>query len=144
MFFGILFDFLGVSRQSIADEYNLTELGLRHMRDDIVARLIQSPAFANYIASQQSGAPLSNEELSALIAQEKKTGDSSSAEVSPEALEKGRQAAIRMVGARKESMLGALEMLDREFGGADAYMREKCGVSAEEIERLRVNLVERN
>lgn len=46
-----------------------------------------------------------------------------------------------MLGAKKESMLGALKMLKEEFGGAEAYFRERCGFSREEIERVRGYLV---
>jgi len=140
MFFGVLFTYLGVDAQTIADEYHLTDLGLRSIRDEVVTRLMQSPAFKNYVASQASGRPLSNEEIAKLIADEK-TGTADEKEIPPEALEKGRQAAIRMVGAKKESMLGALDMLEREFGGAEKYMQEVCGLSEEEMEALREKLV---
>ncbi|KAF2818384.1 hypothetical protein CC86DRAFT_375876 [Ophiobolus disseminans] len=141
MFFAILFDYLGVPRQTIAEEYHLTELGLRCIRDEVVTRLMQSPAFKNYVASQVSGRPLSNDEIAKLIADEK-TGDvGEEIAFPPEALEKGRNAAIRMVGAKKASMLGALEMLDRVFGGAEKYLREYCGLSDEELAKLRRNLV---
>ena len=140
MFFGVLFTYLGVDAQTIADEYHLTDLGLRSIRDEVVARLMQSPAFKNYVASQASGRPLSNEEIAKLI-QDEKTGTADEKEIPPEALEKGRQAAIRMVGAKKESMLGALDMLEREFGGAEKYMQEVCGLSEGEMEALREKLV---
>lgn len=141
MFFGILFEFLGVERSSIAAEYNLTEMGLRHVRDEIVGRLMQSPAFKAYMASRAAGKALTNEELSNIIADEKSGGAEEGAEIPAEVVEVGRRAAVRMVGARKESMIGALEMLDREFGGAEKYMRDVCGLSGEEMERLRRNLV---
>lgn len=46
-----------------------------------------------------------------------------------------------MLGAKKESMLGALKMLKEEFGGAEVYFRERCGFNREEIERVRGYLV---
>lgn len=55
--------------------------------------------------------------------------------------EQGRQAALRMLGAKKESMLGALEMLRREWGSPEGYMRKVCGLGDEELEALRRNLV---
>lgn len=53
----------------------------------------------------------------------------------------GEDAARRMIGAKRESMIGALEMLRGEFGGAEGYFRERCGFSGEEIERIRGYLV---
>lgn len=141
MFFGMLFDFLGVKRETIAEEYNLTELGLSTVREEIVPRLMQSPAFKNYMASQATGKQLSVEEIGKLIA----AGDTGEEQVlAPEVLEKGRQAALRMVGAKKASMMGALEMLDRAYGGAERYMREYCGLSTEDLEALKKNLVVRD
>jgi hypothetical protein len=69
-------------------------------------------------------------------------GDSSNtSEIPPEILEKGRQAALRMVGARKESMIKSLEMLSERFGGAERYIRKVCGLGDGELEALRRNLV---
>ncbi|KAH7361122.1 tyrosine phosphatase family-domain-containing protein [Pyrenochaeta sp. MPI-SDFR-AT-0127] len=142
IFFGILFDFLQVPRETIAEEYNLTELGLRHIREDVVGRLMQSPGFKKYIASKMAGKPLSADDIaSSLRTQDQEAGSEGAVEVPPEILEKGRQAALRMIGARKESMLKALEMVDGEFGGAEAYMRKHCGLGDEELEALRRNLV---
>ncbi|CAO2654093.1 Nn.00g108260.m01.CDS01 [Neocucurbitaria sp. VM-36] len=145
IFFGILFDFLSVPREQIAQEYNLTEQGLRHIRDDVVARLMQSPGFKKYTLSQMAGKSLSAEDIARSLrgGQGGEDGRSEQPEVHipPEILEKGRNAALRMIGARKESMLGALEMVDREFGGAEAYMRTQCGLGDEELEKLRRNLV---
>lgn len=138
LFYGILFDFLGVPREKIAEEYNLTEQGLRHVRDEVAERLMQSPAFKNYMAEQTTGKSLTPEEIAKLIA----NPDSGAEEQLPkEVREKGREAALRMIGARKESMLKSLEMLDAEFGGAEQYMREKCGLGDKELEALRQNLI---
>lgn len=143
IFFGVLFDYLGVDRQIIADEYNLTELGLGSVREEVVARLLKSVAFRNYMNTKQTGKELSTEEIGRLIQEEKegKTPDVEE-ELSPETREVGRQAALRMVGARKETMLKALEMVDSEFGGAEKYLREYCGLGDEELEKLRKNLVQ--
>jgi hypothetical protein len=45
------------------------------------------------------------------------------------------------VGARRETMIATLEMLDREFGGAEKYMREVCGLEQGELDALRNNLL---
>lgn len=142
IFFGILFDFLGVSRETIAEEYNLTEVGLRHIREDVVGRLMQSSGFKKYIDAQMAGRSFSAEDIaSSLRTQEQDAGKQDAVEIPPEIMEKGRQAALRMIGARKESMLKALEMVDSEFGGAEAYMRKYCELGDKEMAALRRNLV---
>ncbi|KAF1999040.1 hypothetical protein P154DRAFT_523647 [Amniculicola lignicola CBS 123094] len=158
IFFGILFDYLGVERRLIADEYQLTELGLAHIREEVVARLMQSPAFKNYVMSEKEGgdatpttaqvAELFKRVVDVPVASPTSpsgaNGVSESepeAEIPPEVLEKGRQAALRMIGAKKESMLGALEMVDREFGGSEGYLRRVVGFGDAELEMLKRNLV---
>ena len=113
IFFGLLFSFLGVPDEQIADEYQLTEAGLKHIHEQVVPRLLASPAFERYKKEKMSGA----------------------------SEEQGRQAALRMLGAKKESMLGALEMLRREWGSAERYMRSVCGLGDAELEALRRNLI---
>ena len=140
IFFGLLFDFLHVPREQIAEEYQLTELGLGPLRDEIVERLLTSPGFRKYMLAQSTGRPLSKEEMAQII-QGRDSEGSDTSEFPPEVLEKGRQAALRMVGSRKESMLASLDMLDERFGGAERYMREYCGLGDKELEGLRSNLV---
>ncbi len=139
IFFGLLFDFLGVPRDIIAEEYHLTESGLAGIRDKVVPRLMQSVAFKQYMAGLAGGsqAPLAGSKETAGEGE----GKTEEASYPPKVLEQGRKAALRMVGARKESMLGSLEMLDRVFGGAEAYIRKECGLGDEELEALRRNLV---
>jgi protein tyrosine/serine phosphatase len=142
IFFGFLFSFLGVKKETIAEEYNLTEQGLGNIREEVVARLLQSPAFKNYVASQATGKQLTAEQIAKLIADDK-AGKTVAVEetMSPEALAKGREAALRMVGAKKATMMASLDMLEKDFGGAENYMREKCGLKDEELEALRRNLI---
>lgn len=142
IFFGFLFAFLGVHKEKIAEEYNLTEQGLGNVREEVVARLLQSPAFKNYITSQATGKQLSAEEIAKLIADDK-AGKNVAVEktLSPEALAKGREAALRMVGAKKETMMASLDMLEKDFGGVEKYMREKCGLGDGDLEALRRNLI---
>ena len=129
VFFGVLFDFLGVPRSQIADEYNLTEPGLAVVREEIVPRLLKSPGFVDYMRGLQRDRG------------EKEAAGEETDEFSPDVLEQGRQAALRMVGARKESMLATLEIVDAEFGGSEKYMREYCGLGDEELEKLKRTLV---
>lgn len=56
------------------------------------------------------------------------------------ALEGNREGVTNMVSSKKENMLAALEMIQKDFGGAEEYMREKCGLGDKEIEQIRKNL----
>ena len=47
-----------------------------------------------------------------------------------------------MVSSRKENMEATVDMIDGEFGGAEKYMKEKCGLSSAEVEQIRSNLLE--
>ena len=38
-------------------------------------------------------------------------------------------------------MLAVLEMIREVYGGAEAYLKEKCGLGEEDIERIRQNIV---
>lgn len=46
-----------------------------------------------------------------------------------------------LVAHRLVGMLGALDMVDREWGGAEAYMRKVCGLGDEEISAFKKTLV---
>lgn len=96
---------LGVSPENIAQEYALSDIGLRATRDAVVTRLMKSPVFANAGGG-------------------------------------GRARAERMVGARPESMLAMLEMVDWKWGSAEGYMKQMCGLTEEEIRKLKAVLIE--
>lgn len=113
IFFGLLLSFLGVSDEQIANEYQLTEPGLKHIHEQVVPRLMASPAFERY--------------------KQERMGDASD--------EQGRQAALRMLGAKKESMLGALGMLREEWGSPEEYMRKVCGLGDKELAALKKILI---
>lgn len=49
-----------------------------------------------------------------------------------------------MVGARPESMLAMLEMVERKWGGAEGYVKTACGLTDEEIGKVRRILVRTN
>ena len=55
--------------------------------------------------------------------------------------EGGREKAERMATTRPESMLATLEMLRREWGSADEYVRGVCGLTQEEVERVRGHML---
>ncbi|KAJ0123614.1 tyrosine phosphatase [Diaporthe amygdali] len=56
-------------------------------------------------------------------------------------LQGDRAAAERMVASRPGSMLGTLALIRREYGGVEKFVRDRCGLSDEEIEGIRRNLV---
>lgn len=122
IFFGVLFAFLGVPADAIAEEYNLTETGLGHLKEEFIARLSQVQAFREYAKKELGEEGLKDEE---------------------KMKEMGRSAALRMIGARKESMIGSLKMVERIWGSAEGYLREVVGFGDGELEALkRVLLVE--
>lgn len=51
------------------------------------------------------------------------------------------EAARRMVVARKESMIGELKMLKEDYGGAEKYFKEKCGLDDEKIAKIKGYLI---
>jgi hypothetical protein len=137
-----------VPREIIAAEYNLTEQGLLPVREKLVGRLMNSPGFRKFMLSQITGTGMSTSELATLLEKkdphlggDEKVGGAEEEEIPPEFLEKGRAAAMRMVGAKRESMIFALEMVEREWGSAEGYMRALCGLEDAEIEQLKKVLV---
>jgi protein tyrosine/serine phosphatase len=104
VFIGVFLSLLGVKLEKIAEEYALSDIGLRPTRDAVVARLMKSPVFAG------SGGG-------------------------------GRERAERMVGARPESMLAMLEMVEKKWGGAEGYVKTMAGLTDEEIEKVRRVLI---
>ncbi len=42
-----------------------------------------------------------------------------------------------MVGARPESMLAMLEMVNKRWGGAEGYFKREVGLTDEEIEKFK-------
>lgn len=42
---------------------------------------------------------------------------------------------------RAEYMIATLKMIKEQFGSAEGYVVEKCGLTKEEVEKIRKNLV---
>jgi protein tyrosine/serine phosphatase len=100
VFIGVILSLLGVKPQHIAEEYALSEIGLRPTRDKVVSRLMKSPVFAGAGGG-------------------------------------GKIRAERMVGARPESMLAMLEMVNRKWGSAEGYVKAACELTDEEVEKVK-------
>lgn len=54
--------------------------------------------------------------------------------------EEGKAMALRMSGARAESMNGTLELIEQKWGSVTGYVKEECGLDDDEIEALKWNL----
>lgn len=52
-----------------------------------------------------------------------------------------RAAAERMVSSRRENMAATLAMIRQRWGGVEEYVRKEVGLSPEEVEAIRANLV---
>lgn len=61
--------------------------------------------------------------------------------ISVEPLKGNRAAAERMVSSRVESMRGTLRMIRERWGGVEGYVTKEVGLSAEEVDAIRRNLV---
>ena len=57
-------------------------------------------------------------------------------------LQGNREGVNNMTSSKKENMLASLGMLRRDFGGAEGYIKSYCGLSDEEVEQLRKNLLQ--
>lgn len=57
------------------------------------------------------------------------------------ALEGNREGVQNMVSSKKENMEASIKMVEREFGGAEQYMRKQCGLTDEEIKQIKQNLL---
>ncbi|KAF2634036.1 hypothetical protein P280DRAFT_524514 [Massarina eburnea CBS 473.64] len=141
IFIALLLSYLGVPHPTIAAEYQLTELGLGHIRDEIVSRLLQSPGFRKWTLSQVDGGQLAGKDFVDVVYVEGGVGAEELRQVPEEALEKGRRAALRMMSAKPESILGVLELVEREWGGVEGYFRAVVGLGDGELEGLRTALV---
>lgn len=57
------------------------------------------------------------------------------------ALEGNREGVANMICARPEKMGETIKMMDEMFGGAEGYVRDWVGLSKEEVEAIRRNLL---
>lgn len=105
----------GVDDDTIAWEYALTEPGLGSWRNLFIERISRG-------GLGQAGAK--------------------SAEVQEVKPKMSREEASRIVGSRAGNIKAFLRLvLDGEFGGVENYMMSKCGLSSEEVEKLKQILV---
>lgn len=51
------------------------------------------------------------------------------------------EAARRMAGARKDSIVAGMKTFRADYGGVEGYFKDKCGLSDDELSKLRSLLV---
>jgi hypothetical protein len=59
---------------------------------------------------------------------------------SPE-LRANPEGAQRLLGAKPENMLAALEALRKQHGSVEEYVVKNCGLTVEDLEQIRKNLI---
>ncbi|RVX71473.1 hypothetical protein B0A52_05045 [Exophiala mesophila] len=117
VFGALIMRLVGVDEDTICWEYALTEPGLGRWREQFIQRISRSGLGGG-------GSKLSSEE---------KTPSDKNAV--------SREEAARICGSRAGNMRAWLDtVLDGEFGGVDRYLTEKCGLTTEQIDRLRTIL----
>ncbi|TGO89678.1 hypothetical protein BPOR_0098g00090 [Botrytis porri] len=57
------------------------------------------------------------------------------------AIKDDHEGAENLISSKAENMLATLKMLHEKFGGAESYVIEKCGLTIDEVERIRRNLI---
>lgn len=58
------------------------------------------------------------------------------------ALEGNREGVTHMISAKEENMLASIAMIREDFGGPKEYMMKYCGLSEDEVARIRKNLAD--
>ncbi len=61
-----------------------------------------------------------------------------------EALKGNREGAERMLGSKRETMMASIEMIEREYGGAEGYVRVKCGMGEGDLNVIRENMTKKD
>ncbi|TEY76057.1 hypothetical protein BOTCAL_0061g00160 [Botryotinia calthae] len=57
------------------------------------------------------------------------------------AIKDDHEGAENLISSKAENMLATFKMLHEKFGGAESYVIEKCGLTIDEVERIRKNLI---
>ena len=125
----ILLRLAGVDDETIAWEYALTEIGLGSWRELFIQRISMGGL------GQAGTQPKSAEAKSENDAGQNGSASAAKNEAKPKM---SREEAARICGSRAGNIKAFLKLVvDGEWGGHVAYLREKCGLSEEEVEKLR-------
>ena len=123
----------GVPDEVVAWEYGITEQGLGDWKRVIVQRMMG--------ASGGGFTPSTGDENEGEGEGKEKTAEAG-AEANSKRQGMSREQAERIVGSRAKNMTVFLrEVLDGEFGGVRKYLKDYCGFSDEDVDRIRKNLV---
>lgn len=57
------------------------------------------------------------------------------------ALKGNQEGVMNMLSAKKVNMLYTLEMIREKYGGPEGYMISQCGISKEDVENIRKNMI---
>lgn len=102
----LILSLCGVDDETVAQEYELTQLGLASRKDELVAHLLNIAETMNI-----------------------------------ESIKGDREAAERMVGARKDAMLATLAMIREKYGSVEGYVVDHCRVAPAAVDQIRRNLI---
>ncbi|EXJ62882.1 hypothetical protein A1O7_03324 [Cladophialophora yegresii CBS 114405] len=120
VFGALVMKLVGVDEETICWEYALTEPGLGSWRKEFIERISKT--------GLGGGGGKAHHE----------NGDAAGARPAI-----SRDEAARICGSRAGNMRAFLRtVLDGEFGGVHAYLTDRCGLTAEEVQRLRDALIE--
>ncbi|KAK5061611.1 hypothetical protein LTR84_008155 [Exophiala bonariae] len=128
VFGALIHRLVGVDDDTICWEYALTEPGLGRWRDQFIKRISAGGLGGG------GGKP------SALGTEKKKDAGEPAEKIyqGDRKTPLSRAEAARICGSRAGNMRAWLtQVLDGEFGGVEKYLKEKCGLSGEEVKRLR-------
>ncbi|KAJ0159021.1 hypothetical protein CTA2_10465 [Colletotrichum tanaceti] len=119
----LILSLCGVSDEVVAHEYSLTDIGLQDRREEIVNHLLATDALKGNPegARRMVGSPYVPAPL-------------------PSPHDVHFRAKSVDVKTRKESMLATLAKLREDYGSVEAYVRNRCRMSAEAISQIRSNL----
>lgn len=121
----------GVDDDVIAWEYGITERGLGDWRRVIVERMIAGSGGGGFPSLKDRD-----------VTEGAKNGSLVPDGVNLKKHGMSREQAERIVGSRAKNMTIFLrEVLDKEFGGVRQYLKDYCGFTDEDLDRIRGNLV---
>ena len=107
----------GVHDEVVAQEYSFTEVGLtREWKESVIEHLMDNPA----LKGNMEGAWNMISAKSILFL---------------------RRVFLWLITFRTANMLATLKMIRDKFGGPEGYVTEKCGLTKDEVDKIRKNLI---
>ncbi|KDN70063.1 putative tyrosine phosphatase [Colletotrichum sublineola] len=123
----IILSLCGVSDEVVAHEYSLTDIGLQGRREEIINHLLTTEALKGNLegARRMISSPYVIAPRVSFV---------------PHLSDMTSFANTANAETRKESMLATLAKLREQYGSIEAYVQNRCRLSAEAINRIRSNL----